>query len=152
MQFSGRPCGGGGDGEVSRTGGMTVGMRVGDSADSQSQVQALMFRVQVSITSWSSSCRSSSWATSPSWTAASSSWRTHREEFISWVCSQRQKINKSQFKLLLGGLLMGSYLLGVNGDQRCTTSIDAWNVEADGEIKRGKLKPNFTQQTMEEID
>lgn len=45
---------------------------------------------------------------------------------------------------------MGSYLLGVNSDQRCAASTDAWNVEADGEIN-WELKPDFREQTMEKI-
>lgn len=30
---------------------------------------------------------------------------------------------------------MASYLLGANSDQGCAPSTDAWNAEADGEIK-----------------
>lgn len=117
MQFIGWPWGGDDDSsEVGGTGGTSVGIRVGDSAVSQSQVQALMFDVHDSITCWSSSCSSSSWT-------ASSSWRTHGDELIQ---SSSHISNFTQ-----GGLLLGSYLLWVNSDQGCTTSIHAWNVEAD---------------------
>lgn len=64
--------GDGRDSEIGGTDEMTVGLLVGESADSQSQVQALTLDVHVSMTCWSSSCNSSSWI-------ASSSLRIHEE-------------------------------------------------------------------------
>lgn len=110
MQFSSWSSGaaGGGGVEVRRTGGRAAGVRVGGkSADSQSQVQAWTFRVQVSISSWSSSCSSSSWITSRSCAAssstASSSWGTHGHQPVMclWQISKILAYWGEHFKMFL---------------------------------------------------
>lgn len=129
MQFSRWLWGGGGVGsEVGGTGGMTAGMR----ADSQSQVQAFAFVFQVSITCWSSSCRSGSWMTS------SSSWRSHRVEWIESLLSEF-KTFKPHFRPFWDSFLPP---LSEQWQGLYTPSTEAWNVRADDRIKCVRKKEN----------
>lgn len=144
MQFSRWLWDGGGVGsEVGGTGGMTAGMR----ADSQSQVQAFAFVLQVSITSWSSSCRSRSWMTSSSF-----SWRSHRVEWIESLLSEF-KTFKPHFRPFWDSFLPP---LSEQWQGLYTPLTEAWNVRADDRIKcvrkKKMKKKHHVKQSYELLD